>query len=104
MPIGTIVNVVAVIAGSLIGVMLHKNFPDRIKEIVFQGIGLATLVIGMQMAFKVQNLLVLIFSILIGVNSYRCSINSQLGRYIGRRISSIIKATQKSKAIFFIFI
>ncbi len=66
MPIGTIVNTIAVIVGSLIGIMLHKNFPDRIKLIVFQGIGLATLVIGMQMAFKVQNLLVLIFSILIG--------------------------------------
>jgi uncharacterized membrane protein YqgA involved in biofilm formation len=31
MPIGTIVNAIAVIAGSLIGVMLHKNFPDRVK-------------------------------------------------------------------------
>lgn len=66
MPIGTIVNTIAVIVGSLIGVMLHKNFPDRVKAIVFQGIGLATLVLGMQMAFEVQNLLILIFSILIG--------------------------------------
>lgn len=66
MPIGTIVNTVAVILGSLLGLLLHKNLPKKIKAIVFQGIGLCTLVIGMQMALKVENLLVLIFSILIG--------------------------------------
>lgn len=66
MPIGTIVNTIAVILGSLLGLLLHKNLPEKIKAIVFQGIGLCTLVIGMQMALKVENLLVLIFSVLIG--------------------------------------
>lgn len=66
MPIGTIVNTIAVIFGSLLGLLLHKNLPEKIKAIVFQGIGLCTLVIGMQMALKVENLLVLIFSVLIG--------------------------------------
>lgn len=66
MPIGTIVNTLAVIVGSLIGLYLHKNLPPKIKAIVFQGIGLCTLVIGMQMALKVENLLLLIFSVLIG--------------------------------------
>lgn len=66
MPIGTIVNTIAVVFGSLLGLLLHKNLPEKIKAIVFQGIGLCTLVIGMQMALKVENLLVLIFSVLIG--------------------------------------
>lgn len=66
MPIGTIVNTFAVIFGSLVGLLLHKNLPVKLKDIVFQGIGLATLVIGMQMALKVENLLILIFGILIG--------------------------------------
>lgn len=66
MPIGTIVNTIAVILGSLIGLLLHKNLPEKIKAIVLQGIGLSTLLIGMQMALKVENLLVLIFSVLIG--------------------------------------
>lgn len=66
MPIGTIVNTIAVILGSLLGLLLHKNLSEKIKAIVFQGIGLSTLVIGIQMALKVENLLVLIFSVLIG--------------------------------------
>ncbi|MEM2914944.1 MAG: DUF554 domain-containing protein [Candidatus Bathyarchaeia archaeon] len=63
---GTYINTIAVIIGSLFGVLLHKKFPEKIKKIVFQGIGLVTLFIGIQMAFKVNNLIILFFSILIG--------------------------------------
>jgi len=66
MPIGTFANVIAVIIGSLIGLLLHKRFPEKIKLIVFQAIGLGTIIIGIQMALKVEDLLVLIFSLLIG--------------------------------------
>ncbi|MBI9113007.1 DUF554 domain-containing protein [Maridesulfovibrio ferrireducens] len=65
-PIGSLVNAAAIIGGSLIGVMLHSRFPERIRQIVFQGLGLSTMVIGMQMALKVQDILILIFSILLG--------------------------------------
>ncbi len=66
MPIGTIVNTLAVIAGSTLGLLLKSRFPENIRTISFQGIGLCTLLIGLQMALKVDNILVLIFSILIG--------------------------------------
>ncbi|WP_031485776.1 DUF554 domain-containing protein [Maridesulfovibrio frigidus] len=65
-PTGSLVNAASIIGGSLIGVMLHSRFPERIRQIVFQGLGLSTIVIGMQMALKVQDILILIFSILIG--------------------------------------
>lgn len=65
-PTGTLVNTLAVIAGSTIGLLLQSRFPPKIREISFQGIGLCTLLIGMQMALKVENILLLIFSILIG--------------------------------------
>ncbi|MEM2092620.1 MAG: DUF554 domain-containing protein [Candidatus Bathyarchaeia archaeon] len=63
---GTLVNAVAVVVGSLIGIFLRGRFPDRVKSIVFQGIGLVTLFIGFQMAMKTGNLVVLFFSMLIG--------------------------------------
>jgi len=66
MPIGTFINSLAVILGSLVGVLLHRSLPERIRGIVFQGIGLVVLVIGIQMALNVENLLLLVFSILIG--------------------------------------
>jgi uncharacterized membrane protein YqgA involved in biofilm formation len=66
MPIGTLINIAAVLVGGVIGLFLNKNFPENIKKIVFQGLGLCTLLIGMQMALQVKNPLILIFSILIG--------------------------------------
>lgn len=65
-PVGTLVNVAAVLAGGTIGLVLHDRLPRRVKQIVFQGLGLCTLVIGMKMALVVENPLLLIFSIVIG--------------------------------------
>lgn len=66
MPIGTFINIIAVIIGSTVGLVLGSKFPERIKIIAFQSLGLISLLIGMQMALKVENPLKLIFSILIG--------------------------------------
>lgn len=63
---GTYVNVTAVMIGSVIGLLIHKHFPEKIKKIVFQGIGLVTVFIGLQMTFKTDNLVILFSSILIG--------------------------------------
>jgi len=63
---GTLINVAAVIVGSLAGLFLHKALPERIKKIVFQTIGLSIIVIGIQMALHAKDLLFLIFSMLIG--------------------------------------
>jgi uncharacterized membrane protein YqgA involved in biofilm formation len=64
--LGTYVNVVAVIAGSLIGLLLHRRFPENLKRIGFQAIGLCVLVLGTSMALKTEQFLILIFSVLIG--------------------------------------
>lgn len=66
MPIGTLVNVLTVIIGSTIGLLLRKNFPKNIQAIIFECVGLATLVLGMQMALQVENFLILIFSLILG--------------------------------------
>lgn len=68
LPIGTFINMATIIVGSLIGLWLQQSFPLNIKAIVFQAIGLATLLIGIQMSLKMPEgyLLVLIFSLIIG--------------------------------------
>ena len=63
---GTYVNAVAVVVGSLAGIILRGRFPEKIKDMVFQGIGLVTLFIGFQMSLKTSNLVILFFSILVG--------------------------------------
>jgi len=66
MPVATLVNAAAIILGSLIGVLLGRNFPDRVRTIVYQGIGLCVLVIGLDMALKYGNILLVVFSVLLG--------------------------------------
>lgn len=66
LPIGTLTNVATIITGGIVGMLLGRHFKDNIREIVFQGLGLAVMLIGIQMALKGQHPLILIFSILIG--------------------------------------
>jgi hypothetical protein len=64
--IGTIVNSLTIIIGCFIGLILKGRFPDRLRIILFQGIGLATLMIGAQMAIQGTKILPIILSLIIG--------------------------------------
>lgn len=75
--IGTIVNAIAVIAGGAIGILLKKGFNKRIQDILMQGLGLATIFIGLAGALsgllsveggniKSQGTMLLIASLVIG--------------------------------------
>ena len=48
--IGTVVNVATISLGSGLGWAIGKRMPERISEIVLQGIGLVVVVVGVQMA------------------------------------------------------
>lgn len=62
---GTVVNVLLILVGALIGRFLH-NVPERMKETVMYGIGLAVVAIGIQMTFESTQILIVIISIVIG--------------------------------------
>jgi uncharacterized protein len=64
--LGTVINAAAVIVGSSVGLLIQSRLPQRITNIVFQGIGLFTLFLGITMAMKTGNFLVMIFSIVLG--------------------------------------
>lgn len=64
--LGTIVNTAAIAIGGMIGMLLRKGIPDNYKSTVMQGLGLSVLVIGLMGAFKSENILLLIFSIVFG--------------------------------------
>jgi len=66
---GTLVNVAAIIAGSILGVIFRSNFSESIEKIVMQGISLAVILIGLDMALEVQGsagMLIVIFSLVLG--------------------------------------
>ncbi|MBN2262535.1 MAG: DUF554 domain-containing protein [Prolixibacteraceae bacterium] len=90
---GTIVNVLTIIAGSLVGVFFHSKLPQRFTSIIFQAIGLFTLYIGITMTMKTGELLILIFSIIIGSVLGEWA---QLDKYI-ERFGNWVKRKIKSK-------
>ncbi|MBN2521268.1 MAG: DUF554 domain-containing protein [Bacteroidales bacterium] len=63
---GTLINVGAVIIGSLTGYIFSKKIPEKIIKLLFQTIGLFTIFLGINMAFKTNHYLVLIFSLVLG--------------------------------------
>lgn len=65
-PVGSIINALAVAAGGALGMMLGDRLNERLRVIVYQGLGLCTIVIGLQMALKTTNALYMVGSILIG--------------------------------------
>lgn len=63
---GTILNVVTVLIGGILGAVLGGRLPERVRETVMHGLGLLVFVIGMQMALTTRNLLIVLASILLG--------------------------------------
>ncbi len=64
--LGTIVNTVSVIAGSLLGLLLKKGLPERISDIITKGLGLCVLYIGISGSLKGSNQLIAILSMVAG--------------------------------------
>ncbi len=63
---GTVMNVIAVVAGGTLGTLLGERLPSRIRHIIMQGVGLVTLAVGMSMAITTENFLLVLVSIVIG--------------------------------------
>lgn len=56
----------AVLAGAGLGILLGDRLPGRVRQTVIYGIGLITLVLGMQMALATENILIVLLSIMLG--------------------------------------
>ena len=64
--LGTIVNALSIVAGSLIGLFLKGGIPVSMGETISKGLGLCIIYIGMSGTMSTQNLLLVIFSLVIG--------------------------------------
>ncbi|SFF65489.1 hypothetical protein SAMN05216353_104133 [Halobacillus alkaliphilus] len=63
--LGTFVNGLCIIIGTLLGLFFTK-IPERFKETVMSGVGLAVILIGLQMAFETENIVIVLLSLLTG--------------------------------------
>ncbi|MDR2732831.1 MAG: DUF554 domain-containing protein, partial [Fibromonadaceae bacterium] len=62
---GTFVNAAAVVLGCLAGILLPR-MPERIRDIIMQGLGLAILFLGISAGFKTENFIFVIVSLAAG--------------------------------------
>ncbi len=86
--LGTIVNSLAILLASLLGVLVGGRFPQKVRSRVMQALGLAVLLVGFQMAFRTQKPLVVIASLVLGsIAGEAMGIEDFLER-VGRRLES----------------
>ena len=64
--IGTIVNTVTVLLGGTLGVIFKNHISKRFTGIFFQAVGLFTLALGIKMALEGHEILLIIFSLILG--------------------------------------
>lgn len=63
---GTLVNAAAIVTGAVMGVTLKKALPERVGHTIMQGLALATMVIGLQMAMETKYILIVLASLVLG--------------------------------------
>ena len=64
--LGTTVNAIAVIIGSLIGLFLKKGLPKKLSDAVMTGVGLCVVYLGIDGCLEGQNPLIAVISIAVG--------------------------------------
>ena len=89
---GTIVNTLAVLIGSSIGILVKQGIPKRYEQTAMNGVGLTVGLIGLQMALKTQNIVILIISLVTGgilgewldidqrINRFGSAVNKRFGK------------------------
>lgn len=82
MLVGTLVNTGAVLIGSLIGLLLGNILPERLGDTVMKGLGLCTLMVGVDGMLGGENALITIISIAVGaVIGELCDLDGHLNRF-----------------------
>ncbi|GIO28224.1 DUF554 domain-containing protein [Ornithinibacillus bavariensis] len=95
---GTLVNGAFILIGSLLG-LLFTRIPERFKETVMHGIALAIVLIGLQMAFSTEAIIVVLLSLLTGaIIGELLNIENKLNQF-GNWIGSKFKTSTKESTV-----
>lgn len=90
-PFGSIVNALSVILGSFIGISIGNRLPKSIRAIIFQVMGLFTLILGLKMSLETQALIILLLSLTMGAAiGEKLNIEQKL-QILGLKIKNLLK-------------
>ena len=101
--LGTIVNVVAIIAGAVIGILIKKNISEKVSTAVVTSLGVTTFFIGIKGALVGEKTLILVLSVAIGtmigtiidIDKYI----GKFGEFLKKKFQKIIKDESSLKFV-----
>ena len=90
------VNCGAVILGSIIGLLFAKKFTEELSDMIQTACGVITLVLGIQMAFKYNNIVYLALSLILGaIVGYALDIDGAILK-LGGKLEKLTKKGESS--------
>jgi len=63
---GTVINAVAIVIGGALGLLFRKRFPERVTRTALHVMGLFTLLVGVRMALRGEELIMVLVSLALG--------------------------------------
>lgn len=91
--LGSLINGAAIITGALLGLSLHGRFPDRIRSIMFQALGLSIVLIGLKMALAMTNPVLVVVSMLLGGILGECGDIERRMTRVGDRLKALFHSS-----------
>lgn len=89
--LGTVVNVAAIAAGALVGLLVKRGLPEKWQQTMMSGIALCIFVIGLQMALGTANIIITIVSLASGaIIGEAIGIEdrlNELGKWVGSKVA-----------------
>jgi uncharacterized membrane protein YqgA involved in biofilm formation len=64
--LGNVANAIAIIAGSIIGILFRGKIPERFSQSITKSISLGVLLIGIMNAIEVENMILVLISLALG--------------------------------------
>ena len=99
---GTIVNALAIVLGSLAGIILPR-MSGSMRTVIMQGLGLAVVFLGLSMGLKSDNFLLVVVSLVLGGFIGELLkidlVLQRVGEYLERLVKKIAPKKQKRSAV-----
>ena len=108
MVLGTVVNALAIVVGSLLGLLFRGGIPEKYNETIMKSIALSVVLIGLMGAFKTEDVMLVIISLAIGsiigeflrIEDNLENLGAWIERKIGKKESGIAKGFVASSLLF----
>ena len=89
--IGVLVNVLAVVVGSILGILFKKGIPEKVTKTIMTGLGLCVIYIGVSGALEGSNPIIAVICMAVGgAVGGLINIHKQINR-LGDKIASVFK-------------